>query len=111
MDLINPGRYQTDVGWDEWQIALINKLNVTMGTAKVPVVYVVCPGDVDGDYEFEDNKERQMYQMPLSGESFKHDYKMVYSMLKAVKLDAWTWIQDHNKAQTDAKLGVPGKLS
>jgi hypothetical protein len=98
VDLIDPGRCQTDAGWDAWQIAFMNKLSATMGVAKVPVAYVVRT-DVDDSYEFGDDEERRMYQMPLTGENFKRDNKLVYNMLKAacVKSDAWTWIQDYDK--------------
>ncbi len=96
-DLIDPGRCQTDVGWDAWQIAFFNKLIATMGAAMVPVAYVVCP-DVGSDYEFEDDKARPMYQMPLSGENYTRDNKLVHNMLKVacIESDTWTWIQDHN---------------
>ncbi|KAI2501061.1 hypothetical protein MHU86_13415 [Fragilaria crotonensis] len=36
VDIIDPGKCQTDFGWDNWQIAFVNKLNATMGAAKVP---------------------------------------------------------------------------
>ncbi len=99
VDLIDPGRCQTDAGWDAWQIAFMNKLSATMGAAKVPVVYVVRT-DEDDLYVFDDDEERRsMYQMPLTDENFKRDNKLVYGMLKAacVKSDAWTWIQDYDK--------------
>jgi hypothetical protein len=66
-----------------------NKLSATMGAAKVSVVYVVCT-DVNNLYVFDNNEERRMHQMPLTGENFKHDNKLVYNMLKAacVKSDA-----------------------
>jgi hypothetical protein len=99
VDLIDPGKCQTDFGWDAWQIAFMNKLSATMGAAKVPLSYVVRR-DIDLSYVFEDEDEGRMYQMPLTGENFKRDTKLVYSMLKAacVKTDAWTWIQDHDKS-------------
>jgi hypothetical protein len=99
VDLIDPGKCQTDFGWDAWQIAFMNKLSATMGAAKVPVSYIVRP-NIDLSYVFQDEDEERMYQMPLTGENFKRDTKLVYSMLKAacVKTDAWTWIQDHDKS-------------
>ena len=99
VDLIDPGKCQTDFGWDAWQIAFMNKLSATMGAAKVPLAYVVRQ-DADAGYVFEDDDEERMYQMPLTGENFKRDNKLVYNMLKAacVKTDAWTWIQDYDKS-------------
>jgi hypothetical protein len=35
VDIIDPGKCQTDFGWDNWQIAFVNTLNATMGAAKV----------------------------------------------------------------------------
>jgi hypothetical protein len=55
--------------------------------------------EADEGYKFEDDDKMRMHQMPLEGENFKRDNKLVvYSVLKAacVKLDAWTWIQDHH---------------
>ena len=68
MDLIDPGKCQTDFGWDTWQIAFINKLSATMGVAKVPVAYIVR-NELDDDYVFVDDEEKRMHQMPLTGEN------------------------------------------
>jgi hypothetical protein len=75
-----------------------------MGAAKVPVAYVVR-ADVDDLYVFDDNEERRIYQMPLKGENFKRDNKLVYNLLQAasVKSDAWTWIQDYDKHADNCK--------
>jgi hypothetical protein len=99
IDIVDPGKCQTDFGWDAWQIAFTNKLSASMGAAKVPLAYVIR-NDIAGDYEYEDDEEVRMYQMPLTGENFKRDNKLVYAMLKSacVKTDAWTWIQDHDKS-------------
>ena len=99
VDMIDPGKCQTDHGWDAWQIGFLNKLGATMGAAKVTIDYVVRK-DVADDYVFEDEDEERKYQMPLDGENFKRDNKLVYSMLKAacVKSDAWTWIQDQDRS-------------
>jgi hypothetical protein len=37
INIVDPGKCQTDFGWDAWQIAFTNKLSVTMGAAKVPL--------------------------------------------------------------------------
>ena len=99
VDMIDPGKCMTDHQWDSWQIGFLNKLSATLGAAKTPISYIVR-NDVDSDYEFEDEDEERLYQMPLTGENFKRDNKLVYSMLKAacVKSDAWTWIQDHDRS-------------
>ena len=104
VDIIDPGKCQTDFGWDAWQIAFVNKLSATSGAAKVPLVYVIR-GDVEAGYEFEDDEDERMHQMPHTGENFKRDNKLVYNMLKAacVKTDAWTWIQDHDKSANGRK--------
>ena len=43
VDIIDPGRCQTDFGWDNWQIAFVNKLNATLGAAKVLIDYITRP--------------------------------------------------------------------
>jgi hypothetical protein len=83
----------------------MNKLNATMGAAKVPLAYIVR-AEIDlRAHEFEDDKEERMYQMPLSRENFKCDNKLVYNMLKSacIKTDVWTWIQDHDKSLNGRK--------
>jgi len=105
IDIVDPGKCQTDFGWDAWQIAFMNKLSATMGAAKVPLAYVVRAEIEARIYEFEDEDEERMYQMPLSGENFKRDNKLVYNMLKSacIKTDAWTWIQDYDKSANGRK--------
>ena len=105
IDIVDPGKCQTDFGWDAWQIAFMNKLSATMGAAKVPLAYVVRAEIEARIYEFEDEDEERMYQMPLSGENFKRDNKLVYNMLKSacIKTDAWTWIQDFDKSANGRK--------
>jgi hypothetical protein len=88
----DPGKCRTDHGWDNWQIAFANKLNATLGAAGVPIDYIKCPEieDVDNKPFWNDDKTRR-YQMPLEGQSFKHDNKLAYELLKAacVDIDAW----------------------
>jgi len=105
VDIIDPGKCQTDFGWDNWQIAFVNKLNATMGAAKVPVDYIVRPDWDNHDKLFLDDDETRRYQMPLTGENFKRDNKLVYQMLKSacIKSDAWTWIQSFDRAADGRK--------
>ena len=105
IDIVDPGKCQTDFGWDAWQIAFVNKLSATLGAAKVPLVYVVRDETEKGILDYVDDDEERMYQMPLSGENFKRNNKLVYNMLKSacVKTDAWTWIQDHDKTSNGRK--------
>ena len=97
-DIINPGKCQTDFGWDKWQIAFVNKLNATMDVAKVPVDYIVHPEWDDTDDLFLDDDEMRHFQMPPMGENFKRDNKLLYQMLKSACIisDTWTWIQSFN---------------
>jgi hypothetical protein len=98
INIIDPSKCQTDVGWDAWQIAFMNKLNATMGAAKVPAVaYAVLWAVVDDAYEFGNKQEEErMYQMPLTGENYKWEYKIIYNILKVacIKSDAWMWSHD-----------------
>jgi hypothetical protein len=105
VDIIDPGKCQTNFGWDNWQIAFVNKLNATVGAAKVPVGYIVrTKWDSDDKLFLEDDKLRR-YQMPLTGENFKRDNKLVCQMLKlaCIKSDAWTWIQSFDRASDGRK--------
>ena len=103
---IDPGKCRTDHGWDNWQIAFANKLNATLGAAKVPIDYVIRPEREDSDDElFYDDDETRRYQMPLEGQNFKHDNRLVYKMLKAacVDTDAWAWIQKNDPSADGRK--------
>ena len=96
VDIIDPGKCQTNHGWDNWQIAFVNKLNATMGTANVPLDYVVRPElEDEDDILFLEEDEEVRYRMPLEGQNFKQDNKLVYKILKASCLDtdAWPWIE------------------
>ena len=103
---IDPGKCRTDHGWDNWQIAFTNKLNATLGAAKVPLDYITRPEPEDDSDELVwDEEETRRYQMPLEGQNFKHDTKLVYKMLKAacVDTDAWAWIQQHDSSADGRK--------
>ena len=106
IEIVNPGKCQTDFGWDNWQLTFVNKLNATMGAAKVlPIDYIVRPEWDDDDELFLDDDEMRGYQMPLEGENFKRDNKLVYQMLKSacIKSDAWTLIQSFDRAADGRK--------
>ena len=97
--IIDPGKCQTDHGWNNWQIAFANKLNKTFGAADVPISYIMRPEVKDVDDElFWDDDEMRHYQMPLEGQNFKHDNKLVYKLLEApcVDTDAWAWIKKND---------------
>ena len=106
VDFIDPGKCQTDHGWDNWQIAFLNKLSATNGAAGVPVKYIVRPDldDVEIDLFLEEDEQR-LCEMPLSGPKFKHDNRLVFGMLKAacIKTDAWIWIQSHDSTYNGRK--------
>ena len=58
VDIIDPGKGQTNVGWDNWQIVFGNKLSATLGAAaKVPIDYVVRPDIDEHDEVFQDDDE------------------------------------------------------
>ena len=101
VDIIDPGKCQTNFGWDNWQIDFVNMLNATMGAAKVLVDYFVQRPEWDDDTVelFLDDDKMRYFQMPLTGENFKCDNKLVYQMLKSacIKSNAWTWIQSFDR--------------
>ncbi len=103
---IDPGKCRTDHGWDNWQIAFANKLNATLGAAGVPINYIIRPEVEDSDDElFWEDNERRRYQMPLEGQNFKHNNKLVFKLLKAayVDTDAWAWIQKNDPSADGRK--------
>ena len=87
---IDPGKCRTDHGWDNWQIAFENKLNATLGAARVPIDYIIRGDDPANELWFTEEQERK-YQMPLEGPNFKQDNKLVYKMLKAACVDTAAW--------------------
>ncbi len=77
-----------------------------MGAAKVPIDYIVRPElDKDDKLLLDKNDETRRYQMPLEGETFKRDKKLVFQILKlaCIKSDAWTWIQSFNRTANGRK--------
>ena len=77
-----------------------------MGATGVPINYIICPETEEVDVElFWDNNETRRYQMPLEGQNFKHNNKLVYKLLKAacVDTDAWAWIQKNNPSANGRK--------
>ena len=96
---IDPGKCQTDHGWDKWKIAFANKLNAT----GVPIDYIISPEveDSDDDLFWEDD-EAQRYQMPLEGQNFKHNNKLVYRAA-CVDTDAWARIQKNDPSANGRK--------
>ena len=95
IDIIHPGKCQTDTGWDNWQIGFVNKLSAIMGAMKVPIDYIARPESDKGGKLFLDNDETRHCQIPLEDKNFKRDNKLVFQILKLarIKSNAWTWIQ------------------
>jgi hypothetical protein len=80
-------------------------LNPTLGAASNPIDYIILPEIEDSEGKlFWDNNEARRYRMPLEGQNFKHDIKLVYILLKAACGDtnAWAWIQKHDPS-TDGR--------
>ena len=49
---IDPGKCCTDHGWDNWQIAIENKVNATLGAARAPIDYYIIREDNPPDELF-----------------------------------------------------------
>ncbi len=77
-----------------------------MGAAGVHIDYIIHPKVDDNDDKllWKDDKWRR-YHMPLEGQNFKHDNKLVYKLLKAacVDTDAWAWIQKNDPSADGRK--------
>ena len=69
-----------------------------MGAAQqVPIDYIIREEDPGTEELFFTEEEERRYQMPLKGQNFKHDNKLLYKMLKAACVDtkAWPWLMKH----------------
>ncbi len=107
INVIDPGKCQTDAGWDNWQIGFVNELSAIMGAAKVPIDYIVRIKWDDTDKLFIDDNKMRRFQMPLEGENFKPDKKLVFQILRSacIKSDAcWTWIQSLERTANGRKV-------
>jgi hypothetical protein len=95
INIIDPGKCQTDAGWDNWQIGFVDRLSAIMGAAKVPIDYIVCPEWDDTNKLFLDDNKMRHFQMPLEGKNFKFDNKLVVQILNSawIKTNVWTWFQ------------------
>jgi hypothetical protein len=81
--IIDPGKCQTDAGWDSWQFGFVNKLSAIMGAAEVPIDYIVRPEWEYTDNLFLDDDKMRRFQMPLEGENFMRDNELVFQILKS----------------------------
>jgi hypothetical protein len=88
MDLgkFNPDEFETH------ETAFINLLAQMYGEQGKNLKYIVC--DVIIPAEFVDDAKRCMYQLPLTGEAYSMDNKLVYHLLKSflINTSSWTWI-------------------
>lgn len=89
----DPGKFTT-AGWVTWELAVINKLGGIKGASGVPLNYVVRKSKPD-DYEFADDDERLLYEVPLEGPVFEQDAHAVHRIIKGLTLgtDAYNWIK------------------
>ena len=81
------------------ETAFINLLAQTYGAMGVNLKYIVH--DVVVPAVFADDAERRLYQLPLAGEAFDTDSKMVYRLLKSflVNTPGWTWIESFDATE------------
>jgi hypothetical protein len=91
------GKVETKLNWYTWDEKFENYLAVHIGSATVPLDYIVRrnkDNDWDPEVDAATKHERQRYQMVLDGPEFTHDDKVVYLKLKGFCLDtpAWEWI-------------------
>jgi hypothetical protein len=82
---LEPGKVETELNWYTWDKKFENYLAVHVGSATVPLDYVVRRNkDDDWDLEVDAATEHecQRYQMVLDGPEFTHDDKVVYLKLR-----------------------------
>jgi hypothetical protein len=92
------GKFDPD-NFDAHKDAFMNLLAQLLGVLKEPLHYNVCPNILPT--EFVSNKEKRMYQFPLTEASFQLNNQTVYRKLKAffIDLSGWAWIEPHNTAE------------
>ena len=92
------GKFDPD-DFDAFEDAFLNLLAQCYGVLHEPLRYVVHPEMAPET--FATTEERQMYQFPLTGNSFELDNQAVYRKLKAFLIDSpgWAWIEPHNTAE------------
>jgi hypothetical protein len=91
---LEPGKVETELNWYTWDEKFENYLAAHIGSATVPLDYVVCRNkddDWDPEVDAATEHERQRYQMVLDGPEFTHDDKVVYLKLKGFCLDTPAW--------------------
>ena len=117
-----PGQLKAAEDWVKWELALYNYLMSITGASGVPLAYIIRK-DIDdiNEYEFENDVERLIHEVPLEGPVFNADNHQVYCIIKSklVGTDSWEWIshydQNENGRATMNTLrihydGGPGKI-
>jgi len=86
------GKFDPD-DFETYEMAFMNLLAQTYGSNKESLKYIVRASVVPA--AFTDEAERRMFQLPLTGNTFVEDNKVVYRLLKSflVNTPGWTWIE------------------
>jgi hypothetical protein len=98
---LEPGSVETGMDWYTWDEKFENYLAAHIGSATVPLDYVVRRDQAlgwDPATDARNDHERRKYQMALAGPEFTEDDKAVYLKLKGFCLDtpAWEWIREYD---------------
>jgi hypothetical protein len=96
---LDPGKVETELSWYTWEEKFENYLAAHIGSATVPLDYVLQrdkEDDWDPDVDAATEHEKCQYKMILDGPDFVQDDKVVYLKLKGFCLDtpAWEWIRE-----------------
>jgi hypothetical protein len=88
--------------WRPWKEQFVTYIGAKLGQNKAPLTYVLRPEDApaaDGIYD--DDYDRMVFMMPLTGDRYKKDNGAVYDELKALMVDsqAWTWIRPYDRSR------------
>jgi hypothetical protein len=89
----NPDDFETH------ETVFINLLAQTYGVQGKNLKYIMHNDVIP--VMFTNDANRCMYQLPLTGEAYKTDNKLVYHLLKSflINMSGWTWIEPYNATE------------
>ncbi|MHA7927588.1 MAG: hypothetical protein ACX936_20475 [Marinobacter sp.] len=87
--------------WKIWSKKFDTYLSNHKGAQYAPLDYVIRPEPLEPGHVHTTQRERDLYNYPLTGPLFREDNAQVYRMLSDLVMDTdgGTWIQDYDRAQ------------
>ncbi|MGH7974125.1 MAG: hypothetical protein ACREBR_01265 [bacterium] len=90
-----PDKFKIDGNWEIFKESVITYFGQLKGGGRIPLKYVIRDSD-NGDREmnYATDMERLICTVPLEGELFTRDNRVVYGIIKSLVLEGpgWNWI-------------------